>query len=1755
MGGRIDYTARVAEILVQQGGDGDYGSGFLITKSLVLTAEHLLRKTDTGRPRTISVMLGGSAERLPADVAWRSKTQDLALLRLRDPLPGLPAVTFGCLPSGPGTVKVFGNGFPRHARREEIPGLPGRGNVEVHGVVRLGSNLKSGHLDIATTDAPVLTGPDPWKGMSGAAFFTAEERWLVGVQTHRQTPAGPGSLTAEPIARACEDDPEFAAVLKSDGVRVKPRNITGDTDPLAAVVDQDDLLAGLTGFKKNLISDHLPFVFPGTDHEADPRRIWDRILDGNDDGLLLVGQAGTGKTRTGIEVGRLAQEAGWRVLHVRPGGSPSLTEDIARAVQADSRDVLVVLDYLNLFLAEREGESPLDLEAVKGRLLPDAAREGISVVFLASVRPGWLQQHRARLRSFFGEVHLRQDEEFLRLVADQALHQLAPTAMADIGPERMRQLCGRRPILALLIACELERRARDRIPQPDLAGVREGTELARWLHARLREDALTVPAAKSSLDGVHASDELVAAAAAAAACPQARPAVLDAAATALAAQPGGAARAETVLTALVGLGWLEGDGDGHLEVAHDIVCDQLVESVILPDGMTVDQGRTYDLLSGCFTEPRTIGRYSTNLARQLNDLALRKRDTEVRDCLSDWFAANASTIGQVMQRDPDVGGYALGAICSGPPWAGPLVEHWQAIVDPWMEEYGGTVNARHVLRRGIKNLPVAAARRLVPTALQWLETYSRRREGGYVLSILLDREEVSTEFLAEVIQAAVQWLENNCQLAEAGVLLTRILARRDLTRQQEQRVFAAAGRWLVYHGGKREAAQVLGKLLEHPTLPQKDAHLAISRTGPWLREHGTLHEASHVLSKLLARDDLVPAVRRQTALRAGEWLDKNGLTPEASHVISPLVGQPGANPEETRKVLAWADDWLDLYGTRQDASHVLSKLLAREDLAGEELRSAVRRGILWTEEQPKESDWTYVLDVLLRRRDLTEAERDRAVRLADEWLDQHAADSAADFFIRVVIERPDLTPAETRRFVAHADHWLGLHALAHQADRLINSLLECHGLTPDERGMATGYAEQRLQGQPHDEDNSYALVRLLRQRDVSAQDAERHVAAALDWLAAHGDGSSASHVIGALLERQGLTADTVARASATALSWLDGHQSETGSSWVLAALLARTDLPAAAVPQTVAKAVRWLTGHGDEEGAGFVLQHLLNGWEMDGPQLRTVFGLSLGWIEQHQSDVLLSSRILGNLLFRHDLTEQEVEQAVSRALSWAREHLDTYRSERTVRALLRREDLNETDTRTAVELATVWGATHCEHHLAGLLLADLLGRPDITDEQLTITLEAASTWLEKNPGHVKLAAVHAAKVRAQGRSAAAGDSIADAVAHLRQSGDGLPSLDLVGALLSQKGLSQEEFDSLAALVLDRVDAHFTDPDSAHHLNRVLTRRRLAGAMHSRAVATAERWLGQQGDTPQARLVLRGLLMREDLSPAQAATALEHTERWMQRHALLHEAQFVLKTLLKRHMAPEEGRKTVRTALRWLELHGGTPQATDVLHRLNASRWPTAADLARLVGHSRDWVTDERSGHDVQLVLEPLLERSDLTPEQMETIAGCAVRWSATHLGEVSAPRLLKSLLARSDIPWHVAEPLAGLTHDQVRPDPTGFEICFYLDALLRVRTFPAERLGSVVGWSLQWLGLHMPHFKARLVLRSLLPLDLLAAEQLRAAEEHALRWLRENQEIILATSGQRPGREIVELLLARPDIGADTAAEARRFAAVFDQAA
>ncbi|MFJ8864088.1 hypothetical protein ACIRD8_37560 [Streptomyces sp. NPDC102451] len=1424
---------RVAQVVVRHGDEIEYGSGYRISTRLILTVAHLFTAPD----RACTVMLGYDKSELPVTLIWRARStsQDLALLRLDAVPAGLGAasgVAIGRLPDGMGSVPFVGVGFPALATRPEsarYQGFDRRDSKQVHGQVQLGSNMKSGLLDLTIMSAPPperADGKDPWKGISGTALFGPDGH-LIGVQAQRLTAAGTSSADAESVAKAL-DDPEFARLLGENLVNAHAMqlDLPNDRSPgrrLRSVVSQQELIRGFGDFEKNLTSDQLPFVFPGSEYDADPRRLLTRLVTSADRGVLMVGAAGTGKTRTGLEVGQLAIAEGWRVLHLVPHaqGGPvgdQMIEEIAEQAFARTGYVLVVIDL---------NETNLDLQALR-QLLAVARRSAVIMVLLASARPGWLlEADRALVYELFDEVHLRQDEEFQQLVTRNALETLAPTAIDRLGMERMLEVSGNRPIVGLLVAREMERRVEaGLLSVPEVTGLRSGGELTAWLLSRLREDRLTVPGrTPGSLVPASAPLGLVAAAAAAAACPQDHAEVVAAAKAALASATGDdASEADGIVATLVSLGWLE-IKDGTASVAHDIVADQLMESVMLPEPfLGPDVARTRALLAGSLTGARTIGRFAVNLGRLVNDLALDDdRASAVEPLLCAWFTQQAVTIGDLMCHDSNAGSYALGAICSGPPWSDAAVGSWDQVVSPWLSHFGGDYEARHVLHRGLRHLPTDGAGLLVPAAADWLKAYGRVSTASYIAGPLLSRTDVPGEVVQQAIPITLDWLNRHAAASSGGYVLRPLLARTDLSPFDARRVLSAALVWLSRHAATHSAGYVLDAFLSRTDLSHDDVRRVLPTTREWLDRHATTPGAGYVLRSLLPRTELEPDDIGQAVQDGLAWLDAHAVTPAARYVLRSAVSRTDLSDEEVRRLLRAVWEWMDAHATTVEAESILSRLIMRTDLPAEDVERVLSAILDWLGHHAHGIQAEFVLGRLVAHTSLSDDDRRSVWRAALDWLDSHAEIEKASFILKRLLGLADVPEAEAPRVVAAALAWLDHHGDDASAGHIVGPLLSRPGLPPGDVQRALRTAFDWLDLHPSSE-ASFVLKSLLARTDLAAADVRRALGAAFTWLGHHGQTTDAGYILNVLLARTDLTDDEVVTAYAEVFTWLALHAASADAGYVLGRLLARHDLPPTDAQRVLDVSLDWLGDRAATSEARFVLSALEARAGFGPPEGRRAAAAQLAWLATNPT-IPQVCHLLARLLKRADPDADDSLLLITSALTWLDHNASIPKAQFVLNALLSLDGLNADHIRRGVAAAFTWLDEHAPTLEARFVLEPLLGRggPEIMKRAAPL----AVVWLDQ---HVRMA----------------------------------EALRVLSPLLTCGTLSSEVAGRSAGHAVTWLGAHASAGDASFVLGRLLGRGDLGAGEASRAREHALAWLLEHSNTPGAGYVLKPLLSRADL---------------------------------------------------------------------------------------------------------------------------------------------------------------------------------------------------------------------------------------------------------------------------------------------------
>lgn len=1036
---------RVAEVTYQARPDHSeisYASGYRVTKELVMTAAHGL-----SQGLSVTVWVPSRGESFAAEVVWLGdRGFDVALLRICDPPENddLPPVLPGELPSHAGQVEFRAIGFPRFAERQGR-----RQSVEFEGTIQLGSTIKNPGLIAlnVTTAVPPNADPD-WKGVSGAAVFTADDWLLVGVVS--QSLPSAGSRYAEATRLTSAPDENFWYLLE--------RRPSEAGSLWNSVISHRTYVERLADFELNLTSGTLPFLAP-SGHPSSPSNLLNSLEKSSHGGILLSGGAGAGKTRTCIEVAELAVDRGWRVFHVVAQGTDVIIPDIAGAVLRDTTPAIVILDNLNEQLL-----AGVDLTAIRRNVLETAERYGVRVGVLASARPGWLRRAptpvRSELRKIFEPVSICDDISHLRAVSQRIAERAAPNAYARFGQD-LFEICGHRPTIALLIAHEVEARIKEGRTVPSIDRLRAG-ELLGWLEMRLAEDELETKAEGEGFQLVTSSPELQACAAAAAACPQPRRDIDEAAKRVLEFNSRDGTRANGIIDRLLDMKWLEYH-EPYVRAAHDVVIDQLLENTLAPQAeLSVDHQAADAIQQASLGRARTVGIFAGHLGRLLHDLALDDDDRGLAQYCEDWLLQHADQIGKVLKEaHPYEGSYALGGILTGPPWAAATIRAWDRIVMPWMEEFGQKSDAQHLFYVALPKLDGDQAEYLSHEAIKWLDSHLHRPQAQFVLSRLLARPDLTTAAAKDVIRRGLAWLSEYDEIPEAQFVLQKLLRRRDLAHDDAILAITHALVWLSIHTGTSEARFVLDTLLQRrdmdaqsrsqvvhdafvwldsqdcsfeerfvlrPLLRRRDlapseAAKAISYSLSWLEAHTQSDEIRFVLQPLLQRTDLSANDAALAISHSLSWLSKYNQDLHADFVINSLLSRPDLTSEDSSHAMSFAFTWLSFHGQTGQAPHVLSKLLEREDLSTHDLGHAAHSIVAYLETAGRAIPPNSLVSVL-RRPDLSSEIASVIVDHACTWLDENAGGTEVGAMLQALLGRPDIDDSRQALLRDHTFAWL-----------------------------------------------------------------------------------------------------------------------------------------------------------------------------------------------------------------------------------------------------------------------------------------------------------------------------------------------------------------------------------------------------------------------------------------------------------------------------------------------------------------------------------------------------------------------------------------------------------------------------------------------------------------------------------------------------------------------------------------------------------
>jgi hypothetical protein len=765
---------------------------------------------------------------------------------------------------------------------------------------------------------------DGWPGAGGAPGYreftpdtTASA--LVWPGDLRQEPGGPGTFLPIDVARVTGTAASFEEAVRS-GARLlaseawhtsitldvglnyaKQGEFTSAPRRFTGIRTHSEEVVSLEGLQRNLLDSELPFV-PPTDPDAvtAPRKLLERLAqDTGLPGILLIGAAGVGKTRTCFEVAAQAVRDGWAVMHVSDSDAAVTSADLHEAILAERADrVLIVLDYINYY------HRNLGLTTLRHHVLRDLARRNTKVALVAACRPGWHATTDADLDQVFEMIELEPDQAQTSIVRDRILRTVAPNATTDVGLPDMRKVCGDRPVIAMLIASEVERLHGRGTLDKALTGIRPA-DLLGWLKRRLSEDDLLPQRPKSRFtdDDSEPSRALQACLAMLLATPQPESGLLEAGRA--------LTGADRLLGELRAMKWMVASPAG-LVPAHDLVTDQLVEAILLePVGDVVRPAVTDRVLDASLTAGRTVGRFAMNLSRIVRDMPPSKGVALDAQC-TDWMVSRADRMGEVLARSED-GAYALGAVLDNHAWSAVAFTMWGQVVGPWLQRFPESISARHLLYKGLRSEIGRTDERLVSESLSWLDVHDTSPEAHFVLARLLI-----------------------CDIDDEAV----------------RKTLAHARKWLIEHAGTVGAYHVLQAMFSHD-LNADDAGATAGFTLTWLQFHERTPPARNLVYNLLSRD-LDADVAAKAVDRALGWLEEHGATPEAEYVLGRLLPMKLDDPIR-QAVVDRSLEWIAVNGV---GSNFVSKFVSRQNVLTEPVASAF---VQWALENPDHEDVSWRL--------------------------------------------------------------------------------------------------------------------------------------------------------------------------------------------------------------------------------------------------------------------------------------------------------------------------------------------------------------------------------------------------------------------------------------------------------------------------------------------------------------------------------------------------------------------------------------------------------------------------------------------------------------------------------------------------------------------------------------------------------------------------------------------------------------------------
>lgn len=680
-----------------------------------------------------------------------------------------------------------------------------------------------------------------------------------------------------------------------------------------SIVGHEEYLDGLMHFRGYLKEENLPFVSPNLHCPSHPERILSSLeaTEGKP-GLLLVGPGGVGKTRTCLETARLAHKRGWRVLHYKPTDTQIDLNELGNFLIQETGKTLLVIDYID--------QLGLSFVSLRREILDLARQRGMHLALLANARPGFLFEEDDHRDALFEQISLeiasRQEA-----IIDNVARSVAPNACDRIGASQVSAICGKRPIIAMFIARELERMAdAGALDNESLIRLREA-DLSEWLRRRLREDGLIQKGRRGALMPPSPEPQMLASVACLAATPMSAEELKQVMRVTLDAcdhsNPEGVA--EGLLHSLMTLGWLEEEGRDHtsrLQSPHDVVTDELLENALFSRGQGNIRGECFQrVLAAAAAMPRAWGRFAVALDRLLGQWSAGSAKSAVLvKAAGDWFATHKNALARVFSTaDIDETAYALGAVITSHAWYEILLAHWGEIVLPWLRASIVSPASRHLLHRSLKTLKGQGAQEALALALAWLTNHRLSLYASFVLAPLLSRDDLG-EKAQEAIAAALTWLEDHFLSQDAEFVVKHLLGNPTLSTEKREHCAQLALKRAETVLQSPEASFILKSCLQERSLSQTTRDMIIHLALQWLAMFRGKENTDFVFNKLLRDRKVLDDHWVQTASHALAFLSCQPLRASSEFSLNSLCCRPNLLDEPSKNVIhEQGTRWLKTY--------------------------------------------------------------------------------------------------------------------------------------------------------------------------------------------------------------------------------------------------------------------------------------------------------------------------------------------------------------------------------------------------------------------------------------------------------------------------------------------------------------------------------------------------------------------------------------------------------------------------------------------------------------------------------------------------------------------------------------------------------------------------------------------------------------------------------------------------------------------------